>query len=278
METNNQLYLLYDENCPFCAWYTGKFVACGLLSAQSRMPYSTGSQLTELQFDRDLARNKIALVDTQTGTTTYGIDSLLRILGRKLPLIESIGQFKPIHWLLERLYNFISYNRKAIAPVHVCETNCACEPDVSYFWRIFYIAVAGLVVHFSVGFYFTHFLSNYLVPGHVTDIYLYTAQFGIQFLVFKAFRKHNFYQYAGHLATTSLIGALILTAIGSVLTILYQFGINTEFLAPLGFGVVLTAMFTIHFRRTHQLGYGKVLTFSWVLFRIGIYFLVFKLF
>jgi len=278
METNHHLFLLYDENCPFCAWYTGKFVNCGLLSAQSRIPYSIGVQLDELHFDRDLARNKIALVDTETGATTYGIDSLLRILGQKIPLIETIGTFKPIHWFLEQFYNFISYNRKAIAPIHVCETNCACEPDVSYFWRIFYIAVAGIIVHLSVGFYFTHFLSNYLVMNHLTDIYLYVAQFGVQFLVFKAFGKRNFYQYAGHLATTSLIGALILTGIGSVLTILNQFGINTEFLAPLGFGVVLTAMFVIHFKRTHQLSYGKVLTFSWVLFRIGIYFLVFKQF
>lgn len=278
MKTNDQYYLLYDDGCPLCKWYTQKFVDCGFITPEARLPYASGAQQPELQFDRDLARNKIALVNASSGETLYGTDSLLQVLGDRFPLIKTVGKWKPVHFLLEQFYNFISYNRKAIAPVHVCSTNCTCEPDISYFWRVFYLVFAGLIVHTSVGFYFHRFLTPYLTVNPVADIYLYTVQFGFQFLVFKLFRKRNFYQYAGHLATVSLIGALLLAALGGIFLALQTFGINTDLFGPLGFGMVLAVMFMIHAKRTHQLGYGYLLTFTWVLFRIGIYALVFKLF
>ncbi len=278
MKQENQLYLLYDEACPLCNWYTKKFVACGFISQESRLPYSKAVEENELQFNHNLAKNKIALVNASNNDVLYGIDSLLYVLGIKMPLISKIGHWKPIHFLLEQLYSFVSFNRKAIAPVHVCETNCSCEPSVSYFWRVLYILFATVIIHFSVGFYFFHFLKDHLVQNPVPDFVLFGSQFVFQYFSFRLLKQRDFYTYAGHLTTVSLIGALLLLGIGLVLTLLQNFGITIELLAPLGFGVVLTVMLLIHYSRIKKLGFSGYLTLSWIIFRISIYALVFKLY
>lgn len=277
METTH-LFLLYDENCPFCAWYTKKFITCGFISENTRLPYSEGIADHRLSVDPELAKNKIALVNTSTNETFYGIDSLLQIFSHKLPVIKTIGKFPPVHFLLENLYSFISYNRKVIAPVTSCSVTGKCNPALSNFWRIFYIALVGVIVHFTVGYYFEHFLSKYLLENHVQDIFLYTAQFAIQFAMFKLLKQHNFYDYAGHLATISLLGAGILLLSSILLNFIQSFNISTELLAPLCFGIVLTSMFIVHSKRINQLGYSNFLTLNWLFFRISIYILVFKLF
>src|SRR6218665_1376222 len=124
MNQKNQLYILYDEACPLCNLYNKKFIAYGFINQEARLPYSQAVQENRLQFDHELAKNKIALVNAESSETLYGIDSLLYILGTKIPFIQKVGQWNPIHFLLEQLYSFISFNRKAIAPVHICETNC----------------------------------------------------------------------------------------------------------------------------------------------------------
>jgi len=278
MVQKNQLYLLYDEGCPLCNWYTKAFVKHDFISNETRLPYSQAVLENKLQFNHELAKNKIALVNAENNETLYGIDSLLYILGTKMPWIQKIGQWEPIHFLLVQIYSFISFNRKAIAPVHVCETNCSCDPSVSYFWRIIYILFATSIIHFSVGYYFFQFLNAHLVENPVPDFILFGSQFVFQFASFRLLKQRDFYTYAGHLTTVSLIGALLLIGIGLVLTLLQNLGINIGLLAPLGFGVVLTAMFLIHYTRIKKLGFSGYLTLSWIIFRISIYALVFKLF
>jgi predicted DCC family thiol-disulfide oxidoreductase YuxK len=278
MNSNNQLYLLYDDACPLCNWYTEKFVTAGLMHSESRLPYTRASLENNLELDYELAKNKIALLNTETKQTLYGIDSLLYILGQRFPLISKIGHWKPVHFLLDQFYNFISYNRKAIAPVHVCKTDCSCDPSVSYSWRIAYILVSALIIHASVSFYFSSFLSDHLVSNPVPDFLLFGSQFIYQFLTFSILKQKDFYVYSGHLTTVSLIGAMLLLFFGGILLFLEFLRIDIHLLAPLCFGIVMTFMFVIHFNRIKKLGYSSYLTVSWVLFRLSIYALVFKLF
>lgn len=277
MKEKNQLYLLYDEACPLCNWYSDKFVQFGFIDSTTRVPFAQGAVNTQLKFDRDLAKNKIALVNATNNTVLYGIDSLLYILGRKMPLLEKIGNFKPVHFLLVQLYNFISYNRKVIAPVHTCTTNCDCAPSISYFWRISYTVFAAIIIHLSVGFYFNAFLTDYLVDNPTPDFVLFGSQFAFQWIFFKLFKQRDFYTYAGHLATVSLIGALILLGLGGSIFLLDKIGVNTSLLGPLGFGAVLTVMLLIHYNRIKKIGFIGYLTLTWIIFRISIYTLVFKL-
>ena len=66
--------------------------------------------------DVQRASNEIALVDNENKTVLYGIDSLLKVIGFSFPWMEKVGNWKPINFLLKKLYSFISYNRKVIMP------------------------------------------------------------------------------------------------------------------------------------------------------------------
>lgn len=96
--------LLYDEDCPLCNAYTAGFIKAGMLDKAGRKPYSHINE-GDAFVDANRARNEIALVDYQNGTVTYGVDSLLKVIGHSFPLIEKAGRAKPVHWLLKKLYS-----------------------------------------------------------------------------------------------------------------------------------------------------------------------------
>ena len=116
MKTLEQQTLLYDKDCPLCQVYTSGFIKTGMLDKNGRKPFSTISTEEQTYIDINRASNEIALVDTKNKTVIYGIDSLLKVLGYRFPIIEKIGHTKPVKFLLKKLYSFISYNRKVIIP------------------------------------------------------------------------------------------------------------------------------------------------------------------
>ena len=77
--------LIYDDNCPLCSWYTSLFVKYGLLNPDGRKPFSSLDDILARQIDLDKSRNEIPLIDTVSGKVFYGIDSLLEVLGEKMP-------------------------------------------------------------------------------------------------------------------------------------------------------------------------------------------------
>lgn len=277
MKTAAQHVLIYDRNCPFCNWYTGIFVRSGFLAPEGRMPYNEVMDDTTYDFDRDLARNKIALVERETGTTYYGVDSLLVVLGNKAPLIRRIGMLAPVHFLLERLYGFISYNRKVIAPSD-CHGSCNCIPNRSVPRRIAFIVFCALLVNLATGLYFHTQLAPFFIGGRNSDLVFFAAQLPFQGLFFRLLKQHNFYDYAGNLAFVSALGALILTGFHLGLQFLHSLGIAIELLQPLCFGIVLTFMFYEHNRRLKLLHLSPLLSLTWILFRISIYPFAFHLF
>jgi hypothetical protein len=276
MKTSTGQVLIYDQHCPFCNWYTGLFIRTGFLPETGRIPYGSVADNVDWHFNRELARNKIALVDRETSTVHYGIDSLLIVLGNRLPLVRKIGMLKPAHFLLERLYGFISYNRKVIAPSD-CNVACACVPQRSVFRRISFIVLCALLVNLVTGLYFTLQLGDFYAAGINTDLIFFGLQLLFQWVFFRLLKQRNFYDYAGNVSFVSALGALLLLGFHWLLNALQAFGISTDLLQPLCFGVVHAFMFYEHNRRLKLLHITPLLSLTWILFRISIYPFAFNL-
>ncbi len=271
-----QQYLLYDENCPLCNWYTRMFVKFNFIASESRVSYQKVANNTDLLFDRERAKSEIALISIGE-ETLYGIDSMLKVLGTKWSVIPFIGNFFPIYWILQLCYRFISFNRKIIAPT-VCQTACSCTPKFSLFWRLVFIGFCGGMTYFFVGSYFNSQLNPYLWNGNFSfEFTLFMAQLVFQTLIFKCLRQFDIFTYLGHLAFISLLGAIALGWVEFVLGVFSYFNLETTLLAPFFFGVIVCFMIIEHGRRVKLLGLSSKLTLSLVLFRILIYPLVFTL-
>lgn len=268
-------YLLYDENCPLCAWYTRAFVKFGFIQRQSRLSYQEAIKDDSLSFDRERAKSEIALVSTGKNTL-YGVDSMIDVIGKKWKLVSYICRFFIVYWLLQMLYRFISFNRKIIAPT-VCENECACTPQFNLFWRVTFIAFCGLITYFLVGSFFNNELGAFLKHEHFSfEFVLFLGQLAFQTIVFKLLKQKDLFTYLGHVAFLSLLGALALGSAEIVLTVIEAFDFQTGLLPAFMFGAVVCLMFVEHSRRVKQLGMSSWLTFSLILFRIIIYPFVFN--
>lgn len=273
MKTNYTL--LYDEHCPLCAWYTGLFLKTGMLNEKGRKAYQTINSENYPNVDLELAKNKIACVNQENGQVVYGIDSLLTILGQRFPLIQKIGSWKVVHYLLEILYNFISFNRKIFASTPKQEIECACEPSRSWTYRIAFVLIFSLLTHFIVTAYFHKNLSDFLIHSEVKDGYLLLAQLIVQFIAFKLFKQENAYDYLAHVCFVSFLGALGLASGQIVLNVFSYFNQNTELLGSVFYGMVFMLMFFEHKRRVKNNKWTWKLSLTWILFRVIIYFFVF---
>ncbi len=275
MEVKAQ-YLLYDENCPLCVWYTRLFVKYGFIQNETRISYQKAIASESLSFDEERAKSEIALV-TEGESTTYGVDSMLKVMANRWSIVRTIGRFFPIYWMLQVLYRFISFNRKIIAPT-ICKDNCSCTPKFHPFWRAMFIVFCGVMTYWLVGNYFNSALSVYLRNNKFShEFTLFAAQLLFQTAVFKLLKQHDLYTYLGHISFISLLGALALGGSQVVLATMSSFGLETALLAPVILGVVVSLMLIEHIRRVKLLGLSSWLTVSLLVFRILIYPIVFTL-
>lgn len=272
---NANISLLYDEDCPLCRWYTGKFVQYGFLTPQGRVSFTKHIRDFKGVVDPDLAQTKIACVNNDTKEVTYGVDSLLLILSQRFKIIGMIGKFKPVNYLLQLLYLLVSYNRKIVAPGPKQVVDCACEPSKSVFWRFIFIALISWFTYLIVHWYFSSFLTLFLVKNPVNDFALLTLQLLFQTSFFLLFRQKNLYDYLGHLAFTSFLGGLILLGFGLLIQTVGLIGTDIHFLAAVCFGITICFLFFEHKRRIHLKNWDYKLSLTWIVFRILIYPLVF---
>lgn len=264
MKTLENQTLLYDEDCPLCQTYTSAFIKTGMLDQNGRKPFHEISS-NELEFlDVTRAKNEIALIDYNTKTVSYGIDSLLKVLSNSFPIIGKLGHINVLNNMLKLLYAFISYNRKVIIPSEKSKHQTyTCEPSFNYPFRISYIIFGVLIT----GILLTKF-SN-VIPS-ITDGNYY-REFAIAFgqLVFQSLflYKKSFQtqlNYYGNMITVSLIGALLLIPI-----IIFQKFIFIPFpLIFFGFLMIVLFMFFEHRRRVVLLQLPYYLCYSWVGYRI----------
>ena len=138
MKTSSKI-IIYDDGCPLCAAYTSAFVVTGLLNDQGRKNFSNIDAATFECIDKAICNNEIPLIDTETKQVWYGVDALLELLDSKIPFIKTIGNIFPVKYCLQKMYKFISYNRKVV--VATSEKNgYDCSPDFNVRYRVFFLA------------------------------------------------------------------------------------------------------------------------------------------
>jgi len=264
MKTLANQTLLYDEDCPLCRAYTTAFVKTGMLDNEGRMAFCKLTDKELAIVDVKKAANEIALIDRKNQTVTYGIDSLLKVIGKAFPWMEKIGHFKPVHFGLKKLYAFISYNRKVIIPSAENQAlKLQCIPDFNVRYRLAYllfcIAITALIL-----FEFSDMIS--LLPkGHLSrEVLLAGGQLLFQGLFLINYNRKKILNYFGNLMTVSLMGSLLLLPI----ILLNQFVFLPELVITGWFGLVVLIMFLEHFRRVKLLKLPFYLSLTWILYRI----------
>src|SRR5689334_9317898 len=116
MKTLKDHVILYDSVCPMCNLYTKGFIEAGMLEQNGRLPYQQIPDKISCLVDQKRFVNEIALVDTSSGNVYYGVESLLRIIGHSVPLLMPLFKMKVFIKMADKLYKFISFNRRVIAP------------------------------------------------------------------------------------------------------------------------------------------------------------------
>jgi predicted DCC family thiol-disulfide oxidoreductase YuxK len=130
--------IIYDDGCPLCVAYTAAFVKAGLLNKQGRKNFNNIDAATFNLIDKAKCNNEIPLIDTETKQVWYGIDALLELINLQIPFTKFIGNIKPVKWLLQKLYKFISYNRKVIVAVS-SNKGYDCSPDFNLSYRVYFL-------------------------------------------------------------------------------------------------------------------------------------------
>ncbi|WP_116787078.1 hypothetical protein [Flavobacterium psychrotrophum] len=271
MKTLNHQTLVYDKDCPLCRAYTAGFVKTGMLDENGRLPYTDLSTDTYAFVDPDRARNEIALIDHYTKTVTYGIDSLLKVLGHSFPIIEKAGKTKFVYSFLKKLYSFISYNRKVIIPSGKNNSEVQCIPDFNLKYRITYILFAGVIT--TLVLYRYAQLMNYgvaILPFYMEMIFAF-GQLPFQWMFIRNQNKETRFEYFGNLMTVSLFGSLLL-GLGIIANTIVNIPAETH---TLWFLITSTVMFFEHLRRVELLHLSARLCISWLGYRFLILFFIF---
>ena len=259
MKTLQQHTLIYDRDCPMCRMYSDGFIKTKMLDQNGRLAFSEITEQQKDLIDFQRAKNEIALVDTQNKKVIYGLESLLVIIGHSFPFATKFARLNPFYWVLQRLYKFISYNRKQIIPSkNDLEIN-SCVPSFNLKYRILYIVFVYFFSAIVLAYYnaklFPEFTNHFELK-----FFICLMQIVWQTVFLGAFLKDKFWDYLGNMMTVSLIGTFLLLP-----TLFFNFSQIFYFVY---FGIVIFIMFWEHFRRCSILKLGILPTISWLIFRI----------
>ncbi|GGB76631.1 hypothetical protein GCM10007424_15800 [Flavobacterium suaedae] len=263
MKTLANQTLLYDEDCPLCQAYTDAFVKTGMLDEKGRKPYADLNE-NELTFvNKENAVNEIALIDRENNTVTYGVDSLLKVIGYSFPTISKIGNIKPVKYLLKKLYSLVSYNRKVIVPGKSNNSELQCTPSFNYRYRFIYMLFATMVTAVTL-FYYSTLLPIVPKGNFSREVILAVGQMAFQAIFLIKHDNKTILNYLGNVITVSLIGSLILLPV----LLINSFMILPEVINLVWFGITVLIMFTEHYRRVKVLQLPGYLCFTWVAYRL----------
>jgi hypothetical protein len=207
------------------------------------------------------SRDEIALIDTQTGNISYGIDSLFKILSNGLPFLSWILNRSFFKTIMSKVYAFISYNRKVIALAKQFELSGSCTPSYNLKYRWLYIIVSWAFTSFILNHYAvkispivpdTNFIREWLVCG---------GQIIFQSITVGFMRRERLVHYLGNMMTVSNIGALLLLP-GLLIPI------QTPILYLVWFFLVVAFMLYEHHRRCKILEIPIGASVSWVVYRL----------
>jgi predicted DCC family thiol-disulfide oxidoreductase YuxK len=263
MRTLKNHLILFDEECPMCRMYTNAFVSTGLLDKDGRAAYQELPAQSCPMVDRQRAANEIALVNQETGEVTYGIESLFKIFALIMPFFGPLFRFKPFIWLTSKVYAFIAYNRRVIAPPAKGE-GFQFQPTFKLHYRIAYLVFTWLVTSYILSSY-TGLMKDLLPAGRAyREYFICGGQILFQGLVIILVSKDKTWSYLGNMMTISFAGALLLLP---AMLLSVWFTISPVFYV-IWFMAVAGLMLLEHIRRCSLLKIGWVLTITWVLYYV----------
>lgn len=268
MKTLQDHTLVYDQDCPLCELYTGAFVKTGMLDSNGRVAF--GCARVPAGFSNDRAKDEIALIDYRTGTVTYGVDSLLKVIGNSFPGLANFLGARVFRLPLQILYKFISYNRKVIAPPKEFETRGSCTPTYHFGYRVAYLILTWLFTSWILTKYAS--LITWLPPTSFgREFYICGGQLLFQLVALFLINSNRKMHYLGNMMTVSFIGSLLLIP---MLVLGQTVSVMPEWLVLLWFGTVVMYMFLIHTQRVKKLGLSPKLSVSWVVYRMMVLWIV----
>lgn len=251
---NNKI-IIYDDNCPMCSAYTNAFVKTGFIDKEGRKDFSTISPELLAKIDVQKSVNEIPLIDTKTNTIWYGIDALLEILDQKIPFIKKIGNIKPLKWLLQKFYKFVSYNRRVIVAAQKKEEGFDCSPDFNTRYRFAFLAT---FLFFNTWMLFPlqdHVLNNSIFNSNIIKLQVvHTLFVCINISIGSRLKKREGYEYLGQINMVALLAMLFCVPL---------IFINKLFALPNGmfnsFYLGMLAFFVVHeyLRRMKYIGFHQ---------------------
>lgn len=256
---NNKL-IIYDDNCPLCAAYTNGFVKAGFINKEGRKDFSTLAPELAAKIDLQKSVNEIPLIDTATSKVWYGIDALLEILGQKIPVVKTIGNIQPVKWLLQKLYKFISYNRRVIV-ASPKKNGFDCTPDFNVKYRFIFLFVFLL---FNTWMLFP--LQEYVLDKSVFNsniIKLQLVHFIFVFINISigiSLKRQYGYEYLGQINMTALMAMLLCTPL---ILINKWFALPNGLFNSFYFGMLALFVLYEYIRRMKYLEFGQ--KFKWIL-------------
>jgi len=267
MKTLNHHTLVYDDDCPLCRGYSQLFIDFDMLDEKGKIAFDQLPLELQCHIDQVRSRNEIALINRSSGEVTYGIHSLLKVIGNGMPVLQPLFKIKPFVWLAKHLYSLVSYNRKVIMPVDMTGESCggSCRPSFHLGYRMLFLLFTWLITAFVL-FRYSDLLTGYVPPTtYGREFLMCGGQLLVQGIVLLFLKKEQTWEYLGNMMTISLIGGLLLIpalCIGMISTWINPFVYLLVFL------LVVVFMLHEHLRRTKLLGLGLLPTVTWVLYRI----------
>lgn len=255
--------ILFDAECPVCTAFTQGLVKSGRLANNDRKAYQEELDGTACPMvDRQRATNEIALVNLQTGEISYGAESILKLYAGSYPALKTLLRLPVLMWLLNKMYAFLSYNRRVIIPP--TKPAYFLQPTFKLHYRGIYLFFTWFVTSFMLTRY-AHLLADIVPVGSTWREYaICGGQIISQGIVVSVIAKQKRWDYLGNMMTISFGGALLL---GLMLIAANWIG-HRPILYLAYFMVVVGLMFLEHIRRSKLLQIGWWLTISWAFYRV----------
>lgn len=264
MKTLKNYTILYDEVCPMCNAYTNVFVKTGMLDKEGRKPYQSMPCRYSTKIDPARAVNEIALVNRKTGEVVYGVRSLFMIIGNAFPFFKPVFRFKPFEWCMDKVYKFISYNRRVIVPSAKENSGNLNDPSFKLSYRVAYLIVTWLTTALILYNYSKLLVGIIPASNFYREFLICGGQILWQLVFVSSTDRKKAWDYLGTMMTISFVGGvLLLTGIGV-----------SKFLSPFPivfagyFMLVAMLMLLEHIRRIQVLKLNSYLSITWVIYRV----------
>lgn len=266
MKTLKDHVILYDAVCPMCNLYTKGFLQYGMLEKNGRLPYQAMPDNIACSVDKVRMVNEIALVNTESGEVVYGVESLTKIIGNAFPKLQFLFRCETFNKTIDKLYKFVSFNRRVIAPNKKDEVNfSALDPSFHKTYRIAYLVFAWLTTAFVLYKYSLRLPAIMPLSNIYREFFICGGQIVWQGMVVGLVRKTARWDYLGNMMTISLAGAVLLLF---GLTVGKATGLHNVYVYAGWFIGAVILMFLEHLRRTRLLNLNSVLSATWVLYRV----------